>query len=176
MINIYSEAVFFYGTLADHDLLSLVLNRPVTVGALRPALLPGYKTVAAADEFFPVCLPDPDHRTEGVAMVGPTATDLERIQFYEGVDYRLAEVTVLVEERPLRAAMCELTDRLDVTPTPWRFDDWLARDKIRSLLEAEEMMRYFNVLDFEAVEAKWLEIKGDAERRFRDGERAVIPR
>jgi len=170
------KAVFFYGTLADLELLSLVVARAVTTAELRPASLPGFRRLTAAEELFPVCVPDPGSRTDGVAMVSPTPTDLDRILYYEGVDYDLVPVAVDVDGGTIEAHMCQLTDRLPISDDPWCFDRWRARDKPLSLLEADEIMRYFEILDFEALEAKWPELKRQAEIRHRRGERPDIPR
>jgi Gamma-glutamyl cyclotransferase, AIG2-like len=80
---------FFYGTLMDCDLLSLVLGRPVEQHPLKPALLRGYRRSALQGLRYPAILREPTAWVTGVILDRVREVDCDRLRRYEGADYVL---------------------------------------------------------------------------------------
>ena len=114
--------------------------------------------------------------TEGMVMLSATTRDRERIEFYEGVDYTMEPLTIEIDGVSAEAITCQPTERIEVTDTLWSLEDWSREDRLLSLLEAEEVMAAFGILDYEETEAKWPEMRDRARKRFELGERAAVPR
>ena len=122
---------FFYGTLMDCDLLSLVLGRPVDQSALKPALLRGYRRSALQGLDYPVILPEPSAWVRGVILDGASEVDCDRLRRYEGADYVLMRG---VAELPLGLPQSVLyfeprPDAFVATGKPWSLARWRLRVK-----------------------------------------------
>src|SRR5690606_34715685 len=74
---------FFYGSLADPDVLAAVLGR-ARVRAV-PATLDGWRRWRVAGETYPLIAPAPGERVDGVA-VEVTHAEARRLAWYEGED------------------------------------------------------------------------------------------
>ncbi|WP_019644022.1 gamma-glutamylcyclotransferase family protein [Novispirillum itersonii] len=107
--------LFVFGSLMDADILARVLGRRRAAAVVRcPAWLSGYRRQCAREDVFPILVPD-THTVaadeaiahppvEGRLLLGLTAGDLDRIEYYEGAGYVLRPLTV---EIPLTAGQTE---------------------------------------------------------------------
>lgn len=139
------SAFFFFGTLRHAPLLSAVLGHDRWTG--QPAQLPGWRAVHAGGEAFPVLLPDPDALTDGVLVTDLTATDRDRLDFYEGGYGYAARPVTVVTAAGSRAAMTYLTVSGQPVGAPWSFPTWV-RDHGAVVTEtAHEFMSYFGERD-----------------------------
>lgn len=95
---------FFYGTLCDPDVLSLVLGYHPKRWQLAPATLPGFRRKAALGQdgarSYPVLLPAPACQVPGQLFTPRSPEDGRRLASYEGPEYITRQR--LVRTRPGR--------------------------------------------------------------------------
>lgn len=122
---------FFYGTLRDPDVLSLVLGRRIAPVRLKPARLAGYRCFYVKGANFPVIVPGtPDDTVEGCVLQAVDAHEARRLRRYEGAQYSEATVSVAVEGRGTAAArVFRPRAGLAASEEPWRLDAWQRRHK-----------------------------------------------
>lgn len=84
------EALFFYGTLTDPDVLARVLGRAVDPADLEPATLAGFDRVGVLGASYPVLVPAPGASVavDGLLFLRATRRDIARINRFEGDGYR----------------------------------------------------------------------------------------
>ncbi|RMD62512.1 MAG: gamma-glutamylcyclotransferase [Alphaproteobacteria bacterium] len=148
---------FFYGLLADRDVLELVLGRPVTDWPPPRAKLPGYRLARLRGETFPVLVPASGSHVPGIVVDDLSKADVDRILFFESVEYAPTPVTVILEEgdRPLGAQAFLPTARGSLDDTPWRLEDWQARHKPAALEEAALWMALYGHLGAAEADRLW---------------------
>lgn len=126
---------FFYGTLRDRDLLSLVLGRPVAREALRPAVLLDWRRRAARGVTYPILIRARGATTDGDVLDGVTPPERRRLSIYEGAGYRLTRVFARIDGSTPRGV--SLFAPSPEAPPPldrdWSLDDWRARHKARAI-------------------------------------------
>lgn len=155
--------LFFFGTLRFRPLLDAVLGHPV---APVEAMLPGYRTVWAKGESFPMLVQSADDRAEGVLLREVTETDLARLRYYEGAfSYDLVPVDVDGPDGREVAQVFMPKDAPWTPAAPWSLDDW-ARDWGEvTLIAAAEVMRAFGRESPEEVAARFPIIRARAQAR-----------
>jgi hypothetical protein len=125
---------FFFGTLMDTDVLSLVIGRTVSADMLKPAHLDGFRRVCVQGASYPVIVADEDGMVDGVIMAGISPQECEALEAYEGKGYRV--VTSMVDGRAERreVLMFEPVDgSFTATDEEWELAQWQRRDKARFL-------------------------------------------
>ncbi len=92
----------------------------------------------------------------GVLVEGLTESDLDRIRFFESVEYQPAtvEVELQVGER-VEARAFATTPRAVYDEEPWSFEDWSLHDKARALHEAELWMALHGHSSIEEADRRW---------------------
>lgn len=148
---------FFFGLLRDRDVLEMVLGRAVPDQPFGAARLPGYKIVALRGESYPALAPDPGSVVDGLLAESLSASDIDRIEFYESVEYETATFEV---ERPdgarVEARAFVATARAVAHEVrAWRFDDWRARHKARDLREGALWMKLYGRVSAEEADRLW---------------------
>lgn len=147
---------FFYGTLTDADVLALVLGRRLAADALRPARLEGCRLAPAAEEPYPVPVPEPDAAVEGFVVEDLNAEDRARIAFIEDSEYRTRRAQVrLADGRGVRAHIHLDSDLEAVRGAEWDLDDWRAEERPDFLVLTAQWMAHFGARDLAAAEAEW---------------------
>ncbi len=92
----------------------------------------------------------------GVIVEGLAGADLERIHFFESLEYKPCTVEVepldggRVEARAFAATARTAHDDED-----WRFEDWVARHKTQDLRETELWMAFFGHLEIAEADRRW---------------------
>ncbi|MCK6452815.1 MAG: gamma-glutamylcyclotransferase [Alphaproteobacteria bacterium] len=121
---------FFYGTLLDPDIARRVVGRDVT---LEPAWLSGYRRVRAAGKWYPILVPGtPDDTVEGAVAGRLTRSEIARLVAYEGANYRLWPIgVVLAGGASARALVFRPRRSLKATGEPWDLASWQEREKPR---------------------------------------------
>jgi nudix-type nucleoside diphosphatase (YffH/AdpP family) len=115
--------VFLYGTLRHPPLLAAVLGRAVEV---RPAVLPGWQTVQARGQAFPLLLAGAGDGAEGL-LIAADATDRARLDFYElGFGYALSPVRVETADGPVAAEVYQPRPGLWDAGPVWSLGAWVA--------------------------------------------------
>ena len=168
------QSIFFYGTLRDPELLALVLGYDVPPSRLEPATAEGHAARRIADEDYPVLVPIPGHRAEGVLLEGVGEDDLARIRFFEEAEYVLAPITVTTRRGPVEAVYFRGTDKPSVSGDAWDFAAWCRDGRATALEAAREYMAQYGRLSLAEVDAIWPAIRNRAEQRIRA--RAAAPR
>ncbi|MBI1219335.1 MAG: NUDIX domain-containing protein [Rhodobacteraceae bacterium] len=135
---------FFYGTLCHAPLLTAVLGREV---AMRPARLADHAVHWVADHAFPMILSRAGAEAAGVVVEGLDATDIERLDFYEGgFDYATHAVTAEADGTRIAARVyIASADRLR-PGAPWRLADWVDRYGAVAVLAAGRFMQGFGTV------------------------------
>jgi gamma-glutamylcyclotransferase (GGCT)/AIG2-like uncharacterized protein YtfP len=124
--------LFFYGTLRDPDVRRSVMGRdfPTCLAAA-----PGYRAVPRAGQTYPVLIPSAEGRAEGLVMRNVDRMSLQRLVRYEGREYRLERLGVLLEDGSELAVQAFMTRPgiADAAGGDWLLDDWQKRWKAQLL-------------------------------------------
>ena len=116
---------FFYGTLLDRDVMSLVLGRRLPPAAFAPALLPGHGRRRAKGASYPVVVRAANSEVPGAVVGGLGARDVARLAAYEGPGYRIVTVGVKAAGRHQTASMFEpVISRLQPSRESWTLAPW----------------------------------------------------
>ena len=159
--------LFFFGSLMDLDLLALVIGRPVSGLSTSEAALHGFERRRAAGESFPIIVPHPGGRVDGVLVEGLTETDLDRIQFFEGSDYALHPFTVECAAERIEVHVFLPTARLEPEAAAWDFGTWVETERAMCFALAEELMSHYGGRSIAEIDVLWPEMKTQTLRRFR---------
>ncbi len=147
---------FFFGLLRDLDVLELVTGRPWTADRFLGARLADAALVHLRGEAFPILVPAPGAWVPGVVVAGLGGSDLDRIRFFESVEYEPAKVAVeLWGGEAVEAHAFAATPRTARNEEPWSFEQWRARDKAQALHEAELWMALYGRLSIEEADRRW---------------------
>jgi gamma-glutamylcyclotransferase (GGCT)/AIG2-like uncharacterized protein YtfP len=121
---------FFYGTLMDEDVLTRVIGVAVRVLVCEPATIDDYERFFVTGETYPVLLPRPGARVEGIVVRGLDARQADRLVRYEADFYDLIEVSVSTTDGIAQAAMTFLPQSgVRASRRIWRYDEWERRHK-----------------------------------------------
>lgn len=158
---------FFYGSLQEPDLLSVVLGRPAAASGLIPATLPGYEIRKVAGEAFPCLAPRADGQAIGTIMQGISAAEAERIIFFEDEEeFELRPVTVDTADGPCAAR--SFFPRPFLSPGgEWSFAEWHATDRPLMIECAREIMSLRDQGVDWSDKSMWPGIKNRARARVR---------
>jgi Gamma-glutamyl cyclotransferase, AIG2-like len=159
--------LFFFGSLMDLELLALVIGRPVDDLSTEAATLHGFERRRAVGESFPIIVPHPGGRIDGLLVDGLTAVDLDRIQFFEGSDYALHPFTVECAAERVDVQVFLPTARLEAEPSAWDFAAWAETERAMCFALAEELMSHYGGLSIAEIDVLWPEMKTKAQQRFR---------
>ena len=149
---------FFFGTLRDHDILEVVIGRTYPRRAFPPAHLPDHRLERMAKETFPLLVAAPGGRAPGVVVEDLQAAEVERIRFFESVEYepRLQAVELAGGGR-LDCHLFAATEVAGTTGELWRYDDWAPRHKAKELHEARLWMAFHGRVPAEEADRLWNE-------------------
>ncbi len=147
---------FFFGLLRDKDVLELVVDRPLPVPAFHRARLGDVRLVRLRGETSPMLVGSPGAWVSGVIVEGLAEAEIERIHFFESLEYE----PCIVEVEPLDGGRVEAlafaaTARTAHDDREWRFEDWLARHKTQVLRETELWMAFFGHLEIAEADRRW---------------------
>jgi gamma-glutamylcyclotransferase (GGCT)/AIG2-like uncharacterized protein YtfP len=111
-------ALYAYGTLQVPAIIALIVGRQL-VG--QPARLPGYSRFRIHDRVYPAIIPEPGGDVAGILYPGLAASELERLDHYEGEIYERCELSVLVAGQSLPACTYVLRPehRHRLSGEPW---------------------------------------------------------
>jgi len=147
---------FFFGLLRDRDVLELVIDRPLPVQAFRRARLGDACLVRLHDETSPMMVRNPGAWVPGVIVGGLAGADLERIHFFESLEYEPCTVAVEpLDGGRVEALAFAATAGATHDDEEWRFEDWVARHKARDLRETELWMAFFGHLEIAEADRRW---------------------
>jgi len=159
--------LFFFGSLMDLELLVLVAGRPVDRLSTAAAVLHGFERRRAVGESFPLIVPHPGGRVDGMLVEGLTETDIDRIQFFEGSDYALHPFAVECAAERIDVHVFLPTARLEPEEAAWDFGAWIETERAMCIALAEELMSHYGGRSIAEIDVLWPEMKTVALRRFR---------
>lgn len=165
--------LFFFGTLVDRPLFRTVIGHDGADLAFRPAKLPGHRAEFAEGQDFPILVPDDDAATPGLVVEPLSDGDVERIQFFEDIDYHLEEIEVVAHDdgMPVRASFFKSAGTLRPSGTPWQAENWAERHRRRLRLLAAEHMQHFGRLSFAEIDRLWPELVAKVDRQLAEADR-----
>ena len=156
---------FFYGTLRDPQLLAAVLGRPPPARRLTSVWLADHAAKGVVGESYPCLLPAPGERVEGVLAHGLDARAAGRIAFYEGPEYRLANVLVhRASGGCVLARACLPRSPLLDDGEIWDYDAWRRDHRDRQLARARRWMRGDVTALPAALDGRWRRLDSQAGR------------
>lgn len=134
---------FFYGTLCDPDIQTLVLGYRPRPRQFQPASLNGFRRKQAEGRSYPLLIRSPGGRVDGLLFRPARPTDTARLASYEGPEYvsRLLPVGGQRARVFLPAGPSQGT-ALAPAKADWALVDWQRRYKpafLRSLLDQGPM-------------------------------------
>ncbi|MFN4277513.1 MAG: gamma-glutamylcyclotransferase family protein [Ferrovibrio sp.] len=128
---------FFYGTLCDPDVHRLILGYRPGPRQIRPASLAGFRRKMARGRSYPLLIPAPAGRVQGLLFTPRERGDADRLAAYEGPEY----VTRRLPVRPRGAEGCRMARVFMPAPGmlpagfgDWRLETWRRRHKTAFLL------------------------------------------
>lgn len=137
-----AEPLFFFGTLLDPDVRALVTGVAPETLELRPASLPGFARHRVRGRSYPMLVPAPGRRIEGMICRGAGPLAIRRLNAYEGAEYA-AELRVALDHhgQPMPAwVYVAASDGLQPTSEPWELVDWQARHKATFMARGETLI------------------------------------
>ncbi|MXU66589.1 gamma-glutamylcyclotransferase [Oceanomicrobium pacificus] len=137
------DQLFFYGTLQDPELLSIVLGTPEAGLDMRPASLPDHRVTTVRNAPYPALVPQAGAAAPGQLVRGVTAEMRARLDFFEGeFAYALVPRDVQCDGRT-EPALVYLSDGAGAEDADWRIGDWAPDHRAWFLEVARETMGYF---------------------------------
>lgn len=135
---------FFFGTLRDPDVLSLVLARRPGARETMPASLPGHRTVCARTMPYPLLVPAHGVAVDGLVLLQPSRQDEGRITWFEEDEYHAQWRRVETLQGPLQARVFFALDDRAASNIAWDYRRWREQEKIGYLQRCAEWMREFD--------------------------------
>jgi ADP-ribose pyrophosphatase len=156
---------FFYGTLRDPALLAIVLGHKNA--SLRAATLAEHRVCHAGAEPFPQILAEAGSSAEGFLAENLSASDLERLAFYEGgFGYDLRTVTVETAEGPASAQVWFPQPGLYLLGQPWSLERWQQTYGPVAREAAQEALSYLGTRTPQEVARAWQMLDSRAQARL----------
>ncbi len=147
---------FFFGSLRDQDVLRQVLGRPPPLHSLRAAVLPGHRLVCVRNEAFPMLLADAEGRVEGEVVEGLGAADMDRIRFFESVEYGIERVEVGLQSGDwIEAHIFASSGRAAHDDEPWDYVAWQREEKLELLRITDLWMQFYGLVGIDEADRLW---------------------
>lgn len=162
-------SLFFFGTLRDHDLLEVVLDRQVAPGEVTAARADGFAARSLAGESYPYLARVQGEAATGVVFRPASVTDMSRLEYFEDIEYGLSRISVQTAGGPVEAIHFEAEPRMQhrTQDAAWDFTAWQRDEKDVAIEAAREHMSYLGKLPMGEVDALWTGIKIRAIMRAR---------
>jgi hypothetical protein len=148
----------------DRDLLEAVLGRDSGHLNFTPGWLKGHVAEIAANYSFPTLVERRAGRVDGIVAERLTASDVERIAYFEDEDYAPAVADIATATGEISAQFYAATTRLKSSGKPWNFDCWRSHDKPLLLAVTRKVMsEHYGVTPMSKIDAVWHAIKAEIE-------------
>jgi len=118
----------------DVDVLAAVIGRPASTVRRQAAFVEGYRRFCRLGASYPILVPMPGVRIEGVLASGLRQADMARLVAFEGSDYDLVEVSVKAERiGPTRSMIFMSKPEVMASSEEWTLASWTRRHKRKYL-------------------------------------------
>jgi hypothetical protein len=125
---------FFYGTLLDDDVFTLVTGRSVAPHERCRAVAEGYRRVFREGASYPILITAASERVDGALVSGVGTREAERLKTFEGDEYELVQLPVHAHNRgPVRAHVFMAKAWVPPSAEAWNLAAWRRRHKHRYL-------------------------------------------
>lgn len=161
------KPIFFYGSLRDRDLLEIVVNRPVAERDLVEARASGFATRCLPHENYPVLVEAAGGMAEGLLFRNPGAEDVERLRFFEELEYDLVDIEVATPDGAEGARFFRGTEKAPATGDPWDYEKWRRLDRDVAVAAAAEYMSLYGQMPVSEVDTVWPRIMTRAYQQVR---------
>ncbi|MBI3443979.1 MAG: gamma-glutamylcyclotransferase [Magnetospirillum sp.] len=133
--------MFIFGTLMDPHVREAVLGRNPAGLNLEAGRLEGWRLAHVAGRAYPMLIPHPTGRVEGILLHGLTDEDRRRLDYYEGDEYVCVELEIAAAGESRRRAQVYAC-RHGVSPgrDGWRLVEWQRRHKPAALARIRALM------------------------------------
>lgn len=159
--------IFFFGSLRDHSLLEVVLERTVDPRDLAPAFVTDRATLKVENEDYPYLASQSGARADGVLLRGAGADDVARLEYFEEAEYALQPITVETADGPVDARHFAASAKGARGSEPWSFATWMAEDRAVAIEAARELISHRTITPVEDMDNIWPGIKIRALMRAR---------
>ncbi len=147
---------FFYGSLRDLDMLSVVLGRTLHPDESASAVLEDHRLVKAHEEEFPLAVPAPGFQVNGIVFTTGISEDEQRIRFFEDYDFELTTChPVLSGGIKVEALFCGVPTGVEAEESEWDFEEWRRRHKHGFLRVVRAFMECYGTMSAEEAEKVW---------------------
>lgn len=147
---------FFFGSLLDPEVRTIVVGREPSESARRPGILHGYRRVRVADESYPALKPQPGGRVAGLVVDDLDEHESRRVCFFEGEEFIAWPRTIeQADGRHVEALVFLAGANLALIDSRWDFHAWRATCKARFLDMSREFMAGFEVADWHELDRQW---------------------
>ncbi|MCX2976160.1 gamma-glutamylcyclotransferase [Halieaceae bacterium IMCC11814] len=155
------NAIFFYGTLLDTGIRRCVFAESTGDDQIIHARAQGYDTMCYPGETYPVLVPAAGAVTRGHVLLDPSDEALERMVFFEGGEYELADLPVIsADGETIQARYNRASDSgLDFSK-PWEYEEWRLAER-DNFFEATRlyMERCWGKMTLAEAGAVWQELQ-----------------
>ncbi|WP_350335553.1 gamma-glutamylcyclotransferase [Coralliovum pocilloporae] len=158
--------LFFFGTMKDPDIFEIVVGQPLDSFARTEAVYPGHAVLREKQEAYPVLAERDGANAPGLLVSGLNETEVDRIQFFESIEYDLLPICVDCNGAEQGARCFIATELLACEERAWQIENWHTTDKDRALIEAVLLMDLYGRIPREEVEDHWPAIVEEANRQI----------
>lgn len=165
-MTVFGPPYFFFGTLTDAEVLSVVIGRAAMELRAAPARLDGYRRLRVKGESYPTLRPAPKGASvEGLVIWDLTPAEISRIIFYEGEEYRVREQTVTLADGTAQKVQVFFDDLGLETEGEWDLTQWRATEQPALVRATRAFMSHFGTIADAAVsDRRWREARARAWR------------
>jgi len=157
MINYDSTLpLFVFGSLMDQDVLRIVSNMEDHQLSHTEGHATGYRQQEVIGESYPVLMPDATKQTRGLLINGLNEIAMQRIHFFEGDEYALAEIGISTTDNAnISANYYRDTGVYEILETGWDFQQWQRTHKVSFLKRCENYMQLFGTMSATEADRYW---------------------
>lgn len=159
--------IFFFGSLRDHSLLQVVLERTVDPNDLASAFVTDRATLKVENEDYPYLANQSGARADGVLLRRASVEDVARLEYFEEEEYALQPIVVETPLGQVEAQHFAASEKGARGNEPWNFDTWLAEDQAVAIEAARELIAHRTITPVEKMDDIWPGIKIRALMRAR---------
>ena len=157
---------FFFGSLMDPDVQTIVVGRREQASEYVPARLPGFRRLTVFNETYPALVEVALHNTNATFADGYMITlrsqdEIDRVLFFESDDYEPSVTEIILNDGSKSSVtLCAAKPTCRLNDTPWDFARWQTEVKPRFLPLAQGYMAMHNS-DYtdDEIEAEWQRLK-----------------
>lgn len=164
------KPIFLYGSLRDRELLEIVIGRRLGAQSLVSAIVDDFVALRHARADYPILLPAPGARAEGVLFHPGSPTERERLEFYECVEYDLSDIVAQTAMGTVEAQFFSARPEAETSRHPWDLEAWASQHRSLAIEAARELMDHHGRRSEDEIQRLWPGILNRARARVRASE------